>query len=52
MKAHGDSTANIGTMTMQPVEVVFEMETGDPDDVLTLIFLLGHPGANLRAIGL
>jgi pyrimidine-specific ribonucleoside hydrolase len=30
--------------------LVFDMETGDPDDVLTLILLLGHPGVDLRAV--
>jgi len=30
--------------------LVFDMETGDPDDVLTLILLLGHPWVNLKAV--
>ncbi|MBX2802997.1 MAG: nucleoside hydrolase [Myxococcales bacterium] len=30
--------------------LVFDMETGDPDDVLTLILLLGHPAVELRAV--
>ena len=29
---------------------VFEMETSDPDDLLTLILLLGHPMVDLRAV--
>lgn len=29
---------------------VFDMETGDPDDVLTLILLLGHPKVDLCAV--
>lgn len=30
--------------------IVFDMETGDPDDVFTLILLLGHPWVNLKAV--
>lgn len=30
--------------------IVFDMETGDPDDVFTLIWLLGHPGVDLQAV--
>ncbi|MFB2980068.1 hypothetical protein [Microseira sp. BLCC-F43] len=26
------------------------METGDPDDFLTLLLLLGHPAVNLKAV--
>ncbi|CAF0849116.1 unnamed protein product [Adineta steineri] len=32
------------------LQVVFDMETGDPDDFVTLIFLLGHPLVHLKAI--
>ncbi|CAK9057840.1 unnamed protein product, partial [Durusdinium trenchii] len=30
--------------------VIFDMETGDPDDVLTLLLLASHPNVNLRAV--
>ncbi len=30
--------------------IVFDMETGDPDDFLTLLLLLGHPEVELRAV--
>lgn len=29
---------------------IFDMETGDPDDVLTLLFLCAHPAVDLRAV--
>ena len=32
------------------MDVVWDMETGDPDDFLTLLLLAGHPGVNLRAV--
>ena len=32
------------------MQFVFDMETGDPDDVLTLVLLIGHPAVDLRAI--
>ncbi len=31
-------------------DIVWDMETGDPDDFLTLLILAGHPGVNLRAV--
>src|SRR5271167_317325 len=31
-------------------EMVLDMETGDPDDFLTLLLLLGHPSVNLKAV--
>jgi len=31
-------------------DFVFDMETGDPDDFLTLFLLLGHPKVNLKAV--
>ncbi|HEU4324713.1 MAG TPA: nucleoside hydrolase [Roseiflexaceae bacterium] len=34
----------------QPLDIVFDMETDDPDDFLTLLLLLGHPRARLRAV--
>jgi pyrimidine-specific ribonucleoside hydrolase len=35
---------------MPPMDVVWDMETQDPDDFLTLLLLLGHPGVRLRAV--
>ena len=32
------------------INVVWDMETGDPDDFLTLLFLIGHPKVNLKAV--
>ncbi|UJR34573.1 hypothetical protein I4U23_027349 [Adineta vaga] len=32
------------------LQIIFDMETGDMDDFITLIFLLGHPLVNLKAI--
>ena len=36
--------------SMAPIEVVWDMETGDPDDCLTLALLCGHPSVRLRAV--
>lgn len=32
------------------MDIVLDMETGDPDDFLTLLLLLGHPRSDLRAV--
>lgn len=32
------------------LDVVLDMETGDPDDFLTLLLLAGHPAVNLHAV--
>lgn len=32
------------------IDVVWDMETSDPDDFLTLLFLIGHPQVNLKAV--
>ena len=32
------------------IDVVWDMETQDPDDFLTLLLLLGHPDVNLKAV--
>ena len=32
------------------LEIVFDMETGDPDDVLTLLFLAAHASVDLKAV--
>jgi inosine-uridine nucleoside N-ribohydrolase len=32
------------------IDLVWDMETQDPDDFLTLLLLLGHPAVNLKAV--
>lgn len=32
------------------IDIIFDMETDDPDDFITLLFLLGHPQVNLKAV--
>lgn len=32
------------------IDVVWDMETADPDDFLTLLLLIGHPEVNLKAV--
>lgn len=32
------------------IDIIYDMETDDPDDFLTLLLLLGHPQVNLKAI--
>ncbi|MEO8703872.1 MAG: nucleoside hydrolase [Kofleriaceae bacterium] len=32
------------------LDVAWDMETGDPDDFLTLLLLLGHPRVNLKCV--
>ena len=32
------------------IDVVWDMETGDPDDFITLVLLLGHPRVNLLGV--
>src|SRR5690242_5582227 len=32
------------------IDVIWDMETSDPDDFLTLLLLLGHPGVRLKAV--
>eukprot|EP01118_Nematostelium_gracile_P014207 TRINITY_DN5491_c0_g1_i1.p1 TRINITY_DN5491_c0_g1~~TRINITY_DN5491_c0_g1_i1.p1 ORF type:complete len:186 (-),score=42.69 TRINITY_DN5491_c0_g1_i1:383-940(-) len=38
------------TAVPQPVDVLFDMETQDPDDFFTLCFLLSHPSSRLRGV--
>jgi len=33
-------------------EIIFDMETGDPDDLFTLILLCGHPKVNLLGVSI
>lgn len=32
------------------IDIVWDMETDDPDDFMTLLFLAGHPQVNLKAV--
>lgn len=34
------------------LDLILDMETGDPDDFFTLCFLLSHPRVQLRAVTL
>ena len=34
------------------LDIIYDMETDDPDDFLTLLLLLGHPQVNLKAYGI
>ena len=36
--------------TLGRVDLIWDMETGDPDDFLTLLLLLGHPRVNLIGV--
>lgn len=38
------------TPAPEKIPVIFDMETQDPDDYLTLLLLIGHPGVDLRAV--
>src|SRR5690242_13598120 len=33
-----------------PIDIVWDMETSDPDDFMTLLWLLDHPNVNLKAV--
>ena len=49
-----ESRSSLGLCLRTPAcqaktNVIFDMETGDPDDVLTLLLLASHPNVNLRA---
>src|SRR5690349_7228367 len=35
---------------MAALDVIWDMETSDPDDFLTLLLLLGHPRVRLKAV--
>jgi pyrimidine-specific ribonucleoside hydrolase len=35
---------------MKKINVLFDMETADPDDVMTLCFLISHPQICLRSV--
>lgn len=36
--------------TLKKMKTIWEMETGDPDDYLTLLFLIGHPQVELIGV--
>src|SRR5512140_3133823 len=35
---------------MPNIDLIFDMETSDPDDLFTLLILAGHPEVNLKAV--
>ena len=35
---------------MKKLDVICDMETGDPDDYFMLLLLIGHPAVNLKAV--
>jgi len=37
-------------MALEKIDIILDMETGDPDDYLTLCLLSSHPNCNLRAV--
>lgn len=37
---------------MRPIDIFFDMETADPDDVFTLCLIATHPSAHLRGVSL
>jgi hypothetical protein len=39
-------------MKTEKINIIWDMETDDPDDFLTLLLLLGHPRVNLKAVTL
>lgn len=46
-----DNTPETGeTPGTSMIDVIWDMETSDPDDFLTLLFLLGHPRVRLKAV--
>lgn len=45
-----NSKDNSSITQLQEIDAVWDMETGDPDDFLTLLLLLGHPLVNLKAV--
>src|SRR5689334_2259705 len=44
-----DASAIVGS-SMSRLPVVWDMETSDPDDFLTLLLLLDHPAVELKAV--
>ena len=44
------SSNSNGFLVNGRLQMVLDMETGDPDDFVTLIFLLGHPLVHLKAV--
>jgi len=49
-RAQTAAPAALETERQERTSYVFDMETGDPDDVLTLLFLGSHPAVELRAV--
>ena len=47
---HAEASARSSRSPHVRLPLIFDMETGDPDDVLTLLFICAHPRIELKAL--